>query len=574
MNLFSVIKQKLSILDVIADYATLKKAGNYYKGCCPFHHERTASFTVSPHKEIFYCFGCHVGGDVISFIAKIEHCSPLEAARHLVERYAINIPENISWEKSTDSYEAKKSYHKTCDVFARWCMGELQKNSLAQEYLLKRSISHESIKEFGLGYCSSQVKNLLTYAQKEGILAQNFLDAHVIKESKIGLYLSFDERIIFPIKDHLGSIVGFGGRTFKDGDDRAKYYNSHEHAHFNKGTLLFGLDRAKKAIAEQETAFLVEGYTDLILMHQYGYTNTIATLGTACTFDHLKHLARYAQKLNVMYDGDTAGQNAIMRLVELCWEVSIDPYVITLPTEDDPASYLVKHKTLEEPLAKPLDIFSFVVNHLTDDFKNKSMQGKLAATQRILTLIRGIKDPLKRELLLQQAEGAFGVPVQTLKQTMDSYKVPQVAHQVREFAQPLLQTSDLVKRLFSAILNGNAALTESDIELLSLLLEEPVHNIFTAWQATQTNMGVDISRLFEHLTQDEKAFVSHCLASDLQTLLPEHLIHLYKKQWKKKIHDVKLKVLEAEKQGERDQVAQLLIDLNALKSKMLGRGIV
>lgn len=211
MNLFSYIKQRVPIVSVVGEYTTLKKAGMYWKGCCPFHHERTASFTVTPHKEIFYCFGCHEGGDVISFMAKIEHCSPIDAARHLVERHGIVLPEDLSWDKKTESFDVKKSYYKTCEVFALWCHAQLQKNALAESYLNDRSISSESKTNFQLGYCSTDVRSLLQYAQKEGILAQNFIDAHILKEGKMGLYLSFDERIIFPIHDHLGHTVGFGG---------------------------------------------------------------------------------------------------------------------------------------------------------------------------------------------------------------------------------------------------------------------------------------------------------------------------------------------------------------------------
>lgn len=132
MNLFSIIKQRLTILEVVSEYATLKKAGLYWKGCCPFHHERTPSFTVSPHKEIFYCFGCHAGGDVISFVAKIEHCSPIEAAKHLAERHNIPLPENVTWEKGTDSQEAKNAYYAACTLFARWCQEQLKASRIAR----------------------------------------------------------------------------------------------------------------------------------------------------------------------------------------------------------------------------------------------------------------------------------------------------------------------------------------------------------------------------------------------------------------------------------------------------------
>ncbi len=575
MNLFSYIKQRVPILNVIGEYTTLKKAGMYWKGCCPFHHERTASFTVSPHKEIFYCFGCHEGGDVISFIAKVEHCSPLEAARHLVERNGISLPEDMSWDKKTETYDAKKSYYKTCELFSKWCQEQLTKNPLAHRYLIDRQITEGSISSFSLGYCSTDVRSLLNFATKEGVLAQNFIDAHIIKEGKMGLYTTFDERIIFPIHDHLGHTVGFGGRVFKDGDDRAKYYNSQDHVFFNKGTLLFGLDKAKKAISKEEAVFLVEGYTDLIMMHQYGYTNSVATLGTACTPDHLKQLAHYAERLYVLYDGDSAGQNAIIRLAELCWEVSIDPYVIILPKEDDPASYLSKHKSLKEPLASAHDIFSYVVHHFADDFKNKSLQGKLAATTKILELIGSLSDPLKRDLLLQQASERFMVPLNTLKQSIMSQKKAHIPSKSQETSK--LSASPLEKKLFSAILSHRNVLAPEDEVLLGLLLDTPLKKVFDAWSASKSNEGTDLIALFERLGEPEKSFISQCITQeepgDKELLEPAQLTQIYKKQWKKKVHDVKLRIEEAEKQGERTQVAQLLNDLNALKTKMLVRGI-
>ncbi len=578
MNLFSYIKQQIQILEVVQHYTTLKKTGHYYKGTCPFHHERTASFTVTPHKEIFYCFGCHAGGDMISFIAKAENCSAMEAARHLVDRYSLSLPKDVSWDKKTETFEAKKQYYKTCEVFATWCHSLIAKNDEARTYLLDREISRESIQRFNLGYCSTDVKSLLTTAQKENILAQNLIDAHILKEGKMGLYLVFDERIIFPIKDHLGNYVGFGGRVFKSHDERAKYYNSSDHAYFNKGTILFGLDHAKKSIAQKEAAFLVEGYTDLIIMNQFGYTNTVATLGTACTLDHLKHLGRYAERLYIMYDGDTAGQKAIMRLVELCWQVSVDPYVVMLPVSDDPASYLVKHHSLEEPLSQAHDIFSFVVHHLSDDFSHKSLQGKLAVTQKLLEIISTIKDPLKKDLLLQQAAKTFGVPYETLKEALLPKRTPQraVAPQEPEQPKPLLfRTSSLEKKLFSVILNHGGALDENDQELLGLLLDEQLKKIFTAWCMAQTEEGTDITTLFEHVSEDEKAFMSHCISVGEQddTVHPAHLTQLYKKQWKKRVHEVKQQIAHAEQQGNKEQVAQLLTDLTALKNKMLKRGI-
>ncbi len=613
MNLFSHIKQHISILDVASEYATLKKAGLYYKGCCPFHHERTPSFTVSPHREMFYCFGCHAGGDIISFVAKIEHCSPLEAARQLVERYQIQVPQDVTWEKASHQEEAKKLYYTTCATFARWCHKMLEKNVPAREYLQSRSIDAKSSEQFTIGYCPSDIKSLLTFAQKDGILAQNFIDAHLLLEGRTGLYTPFEERIIFPIKDHLGRCVGFGGRVFKKEDQRAKYYNSHDHEFFNKGSILYGLDRAKKDIAQKEAAFLVEGYTDLITMNQYGFTNTVATLGTACTAEHLKQLSRYAQRLYIMYDGDAAGQNAIMRLVELCWQAAIDPYVIILPQADDPASFLLSGGNLTQKVAQASDIFSFVVNHLSDDFVHKSLQERIAITKKIISLINQIPDPLKRNLLLQQASDAFSLPIETLARglthagsgntiTKTSFD-QQNAYQHRSsnalaagsHKQPVEsdhtapKISQLEKKLFCAILYPQGveglqetALFDEDEELVAQLLDSHLKKLFDTLRAHKGTQGPEVSTLFEVLNEEEKALVAQLMLTNgtmsgdeepAKTDMRSIVQQFYKKQWKKKVHDVKLRVYEAQQQGDQQQVKFLLNDLDTLKKKMFARGI-
>ncbi len=581
MNLFSYIKQRLPILDVVSEYATLKKAGLYWKGCCPFHHERTPSFSVSPHKEIFYCFGCHLGGDVISFIAKAEHCTPIEAAQHLIERYRIQVPQEITWEKSSQTQESKDLYFKTCSTFAQWCETQLAKSTAALRYITERKITEQSIKDFSIGYCPGQIKSLLAYAQKQGIMATNLIDAHILQEGKQALYSPFEERIIFPIRDHIGRFVGFGGRVFQPGDERAKYYNSHDHTFFNKGTMLFGLDRAKKAIAESETAFLVEGYTDLIIMNQYGFTNTVATLGTACTQDHLKQLARYAQKLYILYDGDAAGQNAIIRLAELCWTAALDPYVISLSSKDDPATFLLAGGDLTSKVNEARDIFSFILVHMGSDFAHKSLQERLTITKKIISIILALPDPLKRDLLLAQASTAFALPVETLKQEFKAIRkkaveAGQKREQPRETEVPEDEISQLEKKLFSAILNHKGDIAEEDRELLRLWLPEKLTYLFESVIQAKTAEGLNLSRLFELVTDEQKEFLSGIMMESLleqPASFEDLLLQFYKKQWKIAVHSVKLKVYDAQQTGDSERIKKVLTQINELKTKMLRRGI-
>ncbi len=581
MNLFSYIKQRLPILDVVSEYATLKKAGLYWKGCCPFHHERTPSFSVSPHKEIFYCFGCHLGGDVISFIAKAEHCTPIEAAQHLIERYRIQVPQEITWEKSSQTQESKDLYFKTCLTFAHWCEMQLAKSTAALRYITERKITEQSIKDFSIGYCPGQIKSLLAYAQKQGIMATNLIDAHILQEGKQALYSPFEERIIFPIRDHIGRFVGFGGRVFQPGDERAKYYNSHDHTFFNKGTMLFGLDRAKKVIAESETAFIVEGYTDLIIMNQYGFTNTVATLGTACTQDHLKQLARYAQKLYILYDGDAAGQNAIIRLAELCWTAALDPYVISLSSKDDPATFLLAGGDLASKVNEARDIFSFILARMGSDFAHKSLQERLTITKKIISIILALPDPLKRDLLLAQASTAFALPVETLKQEFKAIRektveAGQKREQPRETEVPEDEISQLEKKLFSAILNHKGDIAEEDRELLRLWLPEKLTYLFESVIQARTAQGLNVSRLFELVTDDQKEFLSGIMMESLHeqpASFEDLLLQFYKKQWKIAVHSVKLKIYEAQQTGDSERIKKVLTQINELKKKMLRRGI-
>src|SRR5579859_5964285 len=346
MNLFSFVKSQVFILDVINEYVTVKKAGIYYKGTCPFHSEKTASFTVSPHKEIFYCFGCHATGDVIAFIAQIEHCSQKEAADHLIDRHGIEVPAHISIERETSQeHNQKKRYFELCDLAAEWAHKNLETNPQALSYFTNRGFTKQTLQLFNVGYFAggqNGIKNLINFVGQHQFLIDDLLEAHILVQGKQVRYSPFEERLLFPIKDNLGRSCGFGGRIFKEGDERAKYYNSHENQFFTKGSLFFGLHMAKQSIQERASAFIVEGYTDCMAMVQHGYSNTIATLGTACTLEHLKILSRYVHTVHVIYDGDQAGQKAMLRLAELCWEVNLELKVVCLPDKEDPASLLTK----------------------------------------------------------------------------------------------------------------------------------------------------------------------------------------------------------------------------------------
>ena len=573
MNIFEYVKSKVAILDVISEYVTLKPAGRYWKGPSPFQHERVPSFTVSPHKEIYYCFSSGQGGDVISFIATIENCSQIEAAHYLIERYNLEIPSSIEWNKAKPEETSKKTmYEKTCDFFAQWCAHMLTKHQSAHKYLYDRNISPETIQRFTIGYCpqdESSLKHLISSAHKHNILLKDFFEAQLLMENKQGLFAPFADRIIFPIYNHMGACCGFGGRIFKEQDTRAKYYNSHEHAYFNKGAILFGLDKAKKSIQHKGSAFLVEGYVDCIAMAQAGYTNTIATLGTACTLEHLKQVARYAQTLFIMYDGDTAGQKAIVRLAELCWQVNLDLRVIKLPSNEDPASFLHKKLSIEPLIHNAPNIFQFFIEHASVNFFSKGIQERLSIINQLLETIAQLPDQLQKDLLLQKMASTFDTPLETLQNHIRGKKIQlENNHSKEKRLDTQIIIPSLEKKLFSAILNTSPLLLNQEDEFfLEKHLSFPLAQLFIRYR----DHAYQFRSFFDSLSEDEQQLVSSItMEKGTQTsenVLTKLLDEFYKCQWKQQVHEVKIKLSHNATNNEEQE--KILREFQELKKSRL-----
>ena len=439
MSIFELIKQRVSILDVVRDYTALKKAGGYWKGRCPFHHEKTASFTVSPDRNIFYCFGCHVSGDVIAFIARTENLSgQKEAAQLLAERFGIDLPNEDKLHGP--SLQEKERYFILYNIIAEWAHTQLKTHPAPLQYLENRGFTLEIINHYMVGLFPSGTiafNSLFAEVKKHNFLAQDLVDMHIIAQNKTSYYSPFEERICFPIKDAIGHICGFGGRIYKPNDTRPKYYNTKESDFFIKGSLLFGFDQAKKTIQEKQAAFLVEGYaTDCLAMVQSGFINTIATLGTACTLTHLKLLSRHADFLYVLYDADNAGTQAVLRMTQLCWQVSMELRVITLPQGTDPALFLMQKGDLCEYIAKSQDIFLFYVNTVGASFIHASLAKKIELLKILLEAIASIEDLLKQDLVLYQASQSLAIPLTVLSSELRRIKTKAYPETISNTAIP------------------------------------------------------------------------------------------------------------------------------------------
>lgn len=577
MNLFIFIKERVPILDVVSEYVSLKPAGSYWKGISPFKDEKTPSFTVSPSRGIYYCFSTAQGGDVIDFVAKIENCTPLEAAQLLAERHQITIPPEIrqNFDEKSPGKNERQLYEKACSFFAAWCNQQLTLNSAPLIYFRERGLSDPTIAQFMLGYCpggSASVATLINEARRYGLLTSDLIQAHLLAEGASGLYTPFEDRIIFPIADHLGRTCGFGGRIFRTNDDRPKYYNSREHELFKKKQILYGLHLAKKTIQSSEKVYLVEGYMDCITMVQMGYKNCVATLGTACTLEHLSHLSRLAQTVTVMYDGDEAGQQAMLRLAQLCWQVRLELMVLTLPSKEDPASFLSKNGSLETIEQSQKNIFSFFIQTLGNTFLRQQLQEKLSTIRQLLTAIAPLADSLQQEILLQQAASAFDIPINSLKQELRAMrKKPEIQPTKNP---PISPAFDLEKKIFSVILSSGINLSAQNEAFLEKHLTQPFQRFFcllrdSAW---------DFSSFFSHLSEEDRQLVSGITLAATEPVtaevFSELMGHLKRKWWKDAVGEVKMRLSQARKTGDEKTVQETLVELQKLQEALLHGGIL
>ncbi|GKX65590.1 DNA primase [Inconstantimicrobium mannanitabidum] len=331
------IKEENDIVDIVSEVVKLKRAGRNYSGLCPFHHEKTPSFSVSPDKQIYKCFGCGEAGNTISFVMKTRNIGFVDAAIYLAER--ANIPLNLDEGKNKKLIQKKDLIIKVNTDAARFYFSNLRKNSAAKEYFMRRGINEKTINRFGLGFSMNNWGTLLTYLRGKGYKDQTIIEAGLAIKSERGtVFDRFRNRVMFPVFDYKGKVIGFGGRVLDD--SKPKYLNSPETPVFNKGFNLYGLNYAIKNGLPEKYFIIVEGYMDCISLQQYGISNTVASLGTALTINQARLLKRYAEKVIISYDADLAGQKATLRGLDILRDVGFDVRVLTVPQGKDPDEFI------------------------------------------------------------------------------------------------------------------------------------------------------------------------------------------------------------------------------------------
>lgn len=408
------------IEEVVSDFVSLKKRGANLIGVCPFHKEKTPSFIVSPAKGIFKCFGCGKAGDSVRFIMEHEHYSYPEALRYLANKYGIVIEEK---EQSPEELMAQNEREKMFNIntFAQQYFSDIMKNdeegqSVGMSYFRERGFRDAIVEKFQLGYCLNQRDAFVQYALKNGYSKELLLSIGLASGNEERMYDKYQGRVIFPIHNLTGKVIGFGARILSGDKTKAKYLNSPESDIYNKRQTLYGIYFAKNEISRLDNCILVEGYADVLSMHQAGIENTVASSGTSLTTEQIRLISRYTKNITILYDGDNAGIHAALRGTDMILEEGMNVRIVLLPPDEDPDSF-VQHHPIEEVRAyienNAKDFISFKTQLLLKDAANDPIK-KAAVIKEIVKTISVIPDTIYRATYIKECSRLMDMPEQSL----------------------------------------------------------------------------------------------------------------------------------------------------------------
>ena len=459
------------IVSVISERIRVEKAGVNYRAICPFHKEKTPSFIISPEKQIYHCFGCGEGGNVYGFIMKYDNLNFFDALKKLAGRAGILLPAGTAGtdERRLEKHEKERElFYEINRRVAEFYNGELKTGKeagAAREYLRKRGIAGSSVDDFKIGYSAASFDSLLKFSRKEGYPPETMknLGLIVYSDRKQEWVDRFIDRIMFPICDSDGRVIAFGGRSMSG--DYVKYVNSPETALFGKSRVLYGINLARTHIREEGSMILVEGYMDVVTAHQFGFKNTVATMGTAFSREHAGIIGRYTDSISLVYDSDVAGAKATLRGLGMLVGTSMKVSVVVLPAGDDPDSFLQKKGSGEfkKAIDNGMDLLDYEIKSAAEGMDLNTASGKVEVARKVLPVIMRLNSEINKEEGIKKLAGVIGVGKDVLRREMaaagtgekieESMKVPArqldaITKLERTIAQALLKYPDHVSTVF------------------------------------------------------------------------------------------------------------------------------
>ena len=516
-ELIEEIRMKNDIVDVISNYVRLQKKGSSYFGLCPFHNEKSPSFSVSRDKQMYYCFGCGAGGTVFTFLMEYENYSFLEAVQYLAERAGVELPKEEYSKEAKERSDLKATLLEINKIAAQYYYVQLksERGAVAYDYLTDRGLSEETIKSFGLGFATKYSNDLYNYLKRKGYSEELIRQAGLINiDEKNGVYDKFWNRVMFPIMDANSRVIGFGGRVM--GDAKPKYLNSPETAVFDKSRNLYGLNRARTS---RKSYFLVcEGYMDVISLHQAGFTNAVASLGTALTSGHASLIKRYVNEVYLTYDSDDAGTRAALRAVPIMREAGIAAKVIRMDPYKDPDEFIknLGAEEFEKRIENARNGFMFSLEILSKNYDMESPEEKTAFFQETAKRLIEFEDELERNNYIEAVAKAYRVNPDSLQKLVTKTAIKEGLASPTKRPKNLNQNKDLVSKKE----DGNKRAQKI---LLTWLIDQPklfqiIEEYVTPEDFTETNyqkvaellyeqyhLGeLNPARILNHFTEEEE----------------------------------------------------------------------
>ena len=480
------VRNATDIIDLIGGFVKLRKRGRNYVGLCPFHVEKTPSFTVSAEKQMYHCFGCGAGGNAFTFVMEMEKVSFAEAVRSLAEKAGISLPRYTSADEAASS-EQEQLYDacRTAAIFYHQCLHETAEGKPALEYFHRRGFTDETIRSFGLGYSPNSWDALLKHGQEKGYTSELLEKAGLLRRREDGTFYDyFRGRAMFPIFSTTGRVIGFGARKMREDDPLGKYINSPETAIYNKSRVLYGLSQSKEAVRESDNALLVEGYADLISVFQAGVKNIVASSGTALTEEQTRLIGRYTKNITVVYDADSAGSKAALRGVDLILEQDMDVRVAPLPEGDDPDSFVRKNggDAFRSLIQRSVSFIDFIGAAFEKEGRLSTPEGKAQTVRAIVRTIAKMSDELKRNFYIKQVAEKYKLYESTLYRELEkivgedrwtrsgSFRaVPLIQKELVDMPRPAAAAMPAVERdLIHAMLDGGPEIVRMVFEMVSL----------------------------------------------------------------------------------------------------------
>ncbi len=525
-GIIDTIRSQTDIISLISGYFPLKRMGNSYKAICPFHQEKTPSFVVSASKQIFHCFGCGAGGDAIHFLMKYETLNFYEAVKKLAGQLNIELPAS-SDNKENNEIDRIKSIVATAESFYNRILIDPKQGKTGLDYFYSRKITDNTIEEFNLGYAPDKWDTLMTAAQKKGYTQEELVKSGMIifNRDKNNYYDRFRNRVLFPIHNSSGAVIGFGGRVLDDG--LPKYINSPENTLFNKSKNLYGLDKSKKFIIQEKQVIIFEGYMDFLRAYQEGVKNIVATLGTALTKDHALILKRFTNNILMIFDSDQAGISAAIRSIEIFLSLDFNIKLASVKNAKDPDEFIQKFGAQEfkNYIAKnAVDFFDYKINLLSSQEYPSQEEKKTQIASVMFETLDVIENNILKNEYLKKLSKILDIDQQVLISQFKKSKLKNKKasfNKISEFkkhSEPSSMLEEAEKTILKILLEKNEFYDKIYLLIKRYNIAFSIKALNSIWNFILQNNYKNFQALFTHLDDNDlKQYLSQLIVTEINT---------------------------------------------------------